>query len=146
MAKEKDKSKKPKKPILKKKESAKKQQTVRERAAAAKVEKPKRRIKKATGTASKQVSKARSFGKKEYHLPLPDNKAGRVLKKRVRILPRFVTEAFKEIRQVTWPDRKNTIRLTIAVLVFAVVISSFVGALDYVFGELFERFIVNENR
>jgi len=120
----------------------KKSLTVRERAAAASEEKPKR-IRKAASKARLPLGKARHLGKTEYHIPLPDNKAGRILKKRVRFVPRFVAESFEEIKQVTWPDRKSTVRLTTAVFIFAVIFASIVGALDYVLGELFKKFFVN---
>lgn len=139
MAEKKDKpsSKESKKPL-----SRKKSLTVRERATASAEAKPKR-IRRAAGKAKLPLGRVKKLGKSEYHIPLPDNKAGRVLRKRIRFIPKFVREAFAEIKLVTWPDTKTTIRLTIAVFIFAVVFASIVGALDYVLGELFERFFIN---
>lgn len=121
--------------------SKKKIQTVRERSAKGTVEKPKR-IRKTAGKVTLPLGAARKIGKKEYHLPLPDNKAGKVLKKRVRIVPKFLSEAFAEVKQVTWPNKKDTIRLTMAVFIFAVIFATIVGLLDYGLGEIFKRLFV----
>lgn len=121
--------------------SNKKTQTVRERSESSPSDKP-RRIRKTARKISLPFGKAKHVGKKEVNLPLPDNKAGRVLKKRVRIVPKFVREAFAEVKLVTWPNRKQTINLTLAVFIFAVVFAALVGALDYVLGELFKKLFV----
>lgn len=117
-------------------------QTVRERSTQA--PKQPRRLKRTASQVKVPLSRVRQAGKTEYHLPLPDNKTGRILKKRVRIIPKFVQEAFVEIRQVTWPGPKTTIRLTMAVFIFAVVFAGIVGLLDYGLGELFKKFFVNQ--
>ncbi len=137
-------AKEPKKRI-RKPGSAKKTQTVRERTETAPKDKP-RRIRKTARKISLPLGKVRHVGKKEVNvpLPLPDNKAGRVLKKKVkfRIVPKFVREAFVEVKLVTWPDRRQTINLTLAVFIFAVVFATLVGGLDYVLGELFKKLFV----
>lgn len=135
-------SKKPEDKDGKKLVAKKKSMTVREKREAANASTKPKRIRKAAGKVRLPVSKAKKISGKEYHLPLPDNKAGRLLKKRVRFVPKFVREAFAEIKLVTWPTPKETVRLTIAVFIFAVVFASIVGALDYVLGELFKKFFV----
>ena len=121
-------------------------QTVRERSAAGPKAEKKRRIRKTASRLKAPLGKARGFGVREYHLPLPDNKAGNFLKKhiRIRLVPKFIVEAFREVRQVTWPNRSETTRLTIAVFVFAVIFASFVGLLDYGLGEVFKKAFVNK--
>jgi preprotein translocase subunit SecE len=89
-----------------------------------------------------RVKKLLDKRKKEYHLPLPDNKTGRVLSKRVRIVPGFLRNAWAEIRQVSWPGRKETARLTVAVFIFSIIFGSFVAALDYGIGKLFKEVIL----
>lgn len=134
--------KEPKKRIrVKKPGSSKKSQTVRERTENKPTEKP-RRIRKTARKLSNPLGKATRVGKKEVNLPMPDNKVGRVMKKRVRFVPKFVREAFAEIKLVTWPDRRTTINLTLAVFIFAVVFATFIGLLDYVLGELFKKLIL----
>lgn len=89
------------------------------------------------------LSRIRTFGKLEYHpLKLPDNKAGKLLNKRVRLVPIFLKNAWAEIRQVTWPGRRETIRLSIAVFIFASVFGLIVAVLDVGLDKLFREFII----
>lgn len=131
-------SKKPKKDL----KPAKKKQTVRERSSAGTPEKP-QRIRKTASKAKAPLKRAKAVGAKEYHLPLPDNKAGKVLKKRVRILPKFFYDALAEVRLVVWPSRKDTLRLTMAVFIFSVIFASFIGGLDYILNIIFKKLFVN---
>ncbi len=136
----------PKRPkvTIKRSVAGKKSQTVRERASSQQAKKPR----KLTTTASKlkqPLSKARDFGKKEYDVvPLPKNKAGRILGKRVRLMPRFIINSFQELKLVTWPTKRETIALTFAVFVFAIIFAGLVGLLDWGFGELFKKFILKK--
>lgn len=123
---------------------ASKKQTVRERSQATTTKS--RRLN--TG-ASKLRSKAKSvskFGKREYHIPLPDNKVGRILKKRVkvRIIPKFFRQSWAEIRQVQWPNRRETRRLTIAVLIFSFIFGVSVSLLDVGLDKLFKEVIIKK--
>lgn len=63
--------------------------------------------------------------------------------RRFHIIPRYFRDSFKELRTVTWPDRKNTTKLTIAVIVFALVFSIIVGIVDYLFGLIFKRIFLH---
>lgn len=121
----------------------KRKQTVRERTQSgdrgAKV-----RIRNTAGKLSSPIKSIRRTGKKEYHLPLPDGRAGTILQKRVRLTPRFMREAWQEIRLVTWPNARETWRLTIAVFVFAVVFAAIVGVLDYGLDKLFREVIIKK--
>ena len=47
----------------------------------------------------------------------------------------FLREVRIELRKVAWPSRSETINYSIIVFVAVVVLTAFVGALDYVFGE-----------
>jgi preprotein translocase subunit SecE len=129
----------------KKPRTLKKNQTVRERAASAQAEKPKRLRNKARNFVG-PLKKVRKHGKKEFHLPLPDNKVGRFLRRRVRFMPKFVREAWAEIRLVTWPNRKDTFRLTMAVFIFAVIFASIVGLLDFGLDKLFKEVLLDVNK
>lgn len=115
----KDEAKKPK--------VAKKQQTVRERTKAA----PKQRGRRIRSTARKASWPIRKLA---------------FLKKPLKFLGRFVPGFFKgawhEIRLVTWPNARQTMQLTLAVFIFAVVFAAIVGALDYVIGEIFKEVII----
>lgn len=47
--------------------------------------------------------------------------------------------AFSEIRKVKWPTRKEAIKLTVAVIVFAVVFAIFTAVIDFGVNKLFEQ-------
>lgn len=118
-------------------------ETVRDRAA--KADKPgnPRRIKQATSAAGDGIKTARTFSSKEYHpIRLPDNKVGRVLNKPRRVMPRFFREAWQELRQVTWPNRSETVKLTTVVLIFAVIFGGIVALTDYGLEKLFREVLL----
>lgn len=59
-----------------------------------------------------------------------------------RITPvQFIRETFDELRKCVWPSREETARLTMVVIVLAIAAGFFLGGLDRVFGELFNRVI-----
>lgn len=132
-------------PEIKKSASAqprlKKQQTVRERTQTGAKS---RRLRSTASKVAGPLGKARQTGKREYHLPLPDNRAGRVLRKRVRIMPAFMRDAWQEIKQVTWPTAKDTMRLTLAVFIFAAVFAAIVGVLDFGLDKLFREVLLKK--
>ncbi|HUP26472.1 MAG TPA: preprotein translocase subunit SecE, partial [Candidatus Limnocylindrales bacterium] len=109
-----DKKEKPKKRLIKKPE------TVREKAAKSDTGSTPRRIKRAGTTALRPIKAIGRTARKEVYLPLPDTKTGRFLNKRRRILPRYFSLAWQEVRQVKWPGRKETAKLTLAVFLFAI--------------------------
>ena len=122
---------------------SKKQQTVRERAQQSNTGPRRVRVRKAAGKISTPFKKIRHHGKKEVHVvPLPDNKVGKVLGKRVRLTPGFVRDAWREIKLVRWPNARETIRLTIAVFIFAVVFAVIVGLIDFGLDKLFREVII----
>ena len=57
-----------------------------------------------------------------------------ITKKRARFA--FFGDVVGELRKVTWPSRRDTVRLTIMVIVVCVVVGLFLGALDLGFAEL----------
>jgi preprotein translocase subunit SecE len=50
---------------------------------------------------------------------------------------RYFRETIGELRKVTWPTRQETMNLTLVVIVVLVVMSAFLGTLDYLFFRLF---------
>lgn len=79
------------------------------------------------------------LGKKEYNpIKMPDNKTGKVLNKRVPLIPKFLRNSWAELKLVTWPSRKDAARLTGAVIVFAVIFAVFIQILDLLFNRLFK--------
>ena len=45
----------------------------------------------------------------------------------------YFSESRAELAKVNWPTRREAAGLTVAVLIFTVVISIFVGGLDFIF-------------
>jgi preprotein translocase SecE subunit len=58
------------------------------------------------------------------------------------LLLRYIRNSWQELRQVTWPDARTTVRLTFAVILFAVFFGGFVAAVDYVLGIGVEKLIL----
>lgn len=125
-----------------KKRVVKKPQTVRERAAKADTTRKPRRIKRAGTTAIRPLKAIARTGRKEIYLPLPDNKAGRFLNKRRRVFPRYFALSVKELRQVKWPGRRETAKLTFAVFMFAIFFALIISLTDYGLDKLFKKLIL----
>lgn len=95
--------------------------------------------------ASKVSSSARTANaklKKEFHIPLPNNKLGRFLSRRGRLMPKFITESWGELKDVTWPSKNETYRLTVAVFVFSIVFGLIVAFLDVGLDKIFKELIL----
>lgn len=125
--------------------TAKKQQTVRERTQTSKTAQPKR-LRRTAGKVRGPFSKAGAFIKRKLSfIKIPNNRFGRILRKIGRILwPTFFREAWREIRLVTWPNARDTIRLTIAVFIFSVIFAAIVGVIDFGLDKLFKEVIVGD--
>lgn len=124
-----------------KKDSARKSPTVRERTAGNDGRKP-RRLRQTAGRIAKPLKTAVHIGRKEYYLPLPDTRLGRFLNKRRSMVPRYFKESWAELRQVTWPTRKETVKLTLAVFVFAFVFGVLIAITDYGLEKIFKRLLL----
>lgn len=64
---------------------------------------------------------------------------GRILSK--VLLINYFRASWREVRQVTWPNRKETTKLTMAVIMFALVFGVFITVVDYGLDKLF-RYII----
>lgn len=121
----------------------KKVQTVREKAERATNASPKpRRLHATARKATRPLRAARNIGRKEYYLPLPQNRIGKFLNKRRSFTPKFFKEAWAEVRQVTWPSRKETWKLTLAVFIFAVTFGLVIAIVDYGLDKLFKSLLL----
>jgi preprotein translocase SecE subunit len=58
------------------------------------------------------------------------------------LVPPYFRSSWRELRQVTWPSRKQTRQLTGAVIVFSVVFGVIVAVFDYGLDRLFKQVIV----
>ncbi len=69
----------------------------------------------------------------------PLRPVGRALK---WLVPRYFINSWREIRQVTWPSRKESWRLTGAVFIFAGVFGALVAGVDKILDEIFKHVIL----
>ena len=53
----------------------------------------------------------------------------------------FMQEVVSELRKSVWPSKEETARLTAVVIVLAVVVGIYLGGLDRIFFQIFNRFI-----
>ncbi len=121
-----------------------KTETVREKAEKARVSTHKpRRVRSAISKVGKPFLIAREKGRREIYLPLPDNRVGRFLNKRRSFVPKYFKEAWAELRQVTWPGRAETWKLTLAVFMFAIIFGLLVAVVDFGLDRLFKQVILN---
>lgn len=60
------------------------------------------------------------------------------------LIPHYFRNSWRELRMVTWPSRRESRRLTSAVLVFAVVFGVLVAAVDYGLDKAFRKVILKQ--
>ncbi len=92
-----------------------------------------RRLKRGAGSLS-------AYGKKR----LPKKRQLRIGKRRIHLTPKFLRNAWAEIRQVQWPNRRETRKLTIAVIIFSIIFGVSIALLDYGLDKLSKEIIVKE--
>ena len=54
---------------------------------------------------------------------------------------RFLRDTFEELRKVVWPTMPELYRYTVVVIATVVVISAFIGLVDFGLGEFTRRFV-----
>jgi preprotein translocase SecE subunit len=122
--------------------------------------KPKRRLIKPVETVREKAVKAstadenkpRRLQKTTRKAAVPFRAVGRGAKKvgglkPFRILglilvPPYFRNSWKELKQVTWPGFRVSLRLTTAVIIFAVVFGVFIAALDFGLEKLFKEVLL----
>lgn len=110
--------------------------TIREKMEAAQVEKPKRKLRVVPSQATKIASPL-----KRVFLPLA--KPLRFLRRILRwLVPSYFINSWREMRLVTWPTRKETRRLTLAVLIFSIVFGALVAVVDKGLDEVFKKLVL----
>jgi preprotein translocase subunit SecE len=117
--------------------------TVRERqeAALAQDKAPKkRRVRSLASKVASPVKKLRLRDRKAVKVIIyPFRLLGRILYK---ITPKYFVNSWRELRQVVWPSRKETWRLTLAVFVFALVFGGMVAIVDRGLDQVFKEVIL----
>lgn len=95
--------------------------------------------KQKTTKSAKDQDKKHGLLKKRVSLP-GKGKLSRSVKtpRWLRAIGRYFTGAWHELREVSWPTRRATWGLTLAVIIFTCAIMILVLALDYGFEQLFK--------
>jgi preprotein translocase SecE subunit len=58
------------------------------------------------------------------------------------LVPTYFRNSWKELRQVTWPGRKESLQLTLAVIIFAIVFGLMIALVDYGLDKLFKEVLL----
>jgi preprotein translocase SecE subunit len=134
-----------------KKRQLKKTETVRQRAERSSNSEPKRRhVKKAAGKISpvfRSIWSGIRFIARPFAFLLvpfrtkPARFVGRILAS--VLLFKFFREAWQELRQVQWPNARETYRMTVAVFVFSLVFGAIVAATDYGLDKVFKKVFID---
>jgi preprotein translocase SecE subunit len=127
-----------------KKTRVRKAPTLREQAELAR---SKAETRKKPGRVRKLGSKASAGLKKTRITRNPVTKIlarlGRLILKILRwIVPNYFVNSWREVRLVTWPSRKETWRLTMAVFIFAIVFGAMVAGVDKVLDIIFKKVVL----
>lgn len=88
--------------------------------------------KKAEKAERKAAKKAAREGKKTFVLFRPFVAIGR-----------YFRDSFREVRQVRWPDRKTTWKMTISVILYVILIAAVIMLLDALFTFMFNKLLTN---
>ena len=88
--------------------------------------------KKAARAEKKAERKAAKQGKKVFILFRPFAAIGR-----------YIKESFQEVRQVRWPDRKSTWKMTLSVVLYVILIATIIMLLDAFFTFVFSKILSN---
>ena len=56
---------------------------------------------------------------------------------------KFLREVREELTKVTWPKREEIVKLTLIVIIIAVIVGAYIGVLDFGFTKLVESLIAN---
>lgn len=54
----------------------------------------------------------------------------------------FLKEVRIEMKKINWPTREQTVRYTLIIIGISAVVAAFLGALDFVFISLLNKFIL----
>jgi len=54
----------------------------------------------------------------------------------------YIAESRAELAKVTWPTRRQAMRLVVALVIFSLVVGAFIGGLDYIFSTILQKLIL----
>ncbi len=58
------------------------------------------------------------------------------------LLPPYFRKSWRELRLVTWPNRRQSLQLTSAVVIFSIIFGVIIAGLDFVLDKLFKQLIL----
>ena len=56
--------------------------------------------------------------------------------------PTYFRNSWKELKQVTWPNRRETWQLTLAVIIFSIIFGVIIAVVDFGLDKLFRQLII----
>jgi len=125
-------------------------ESVREKATKAQDKPVKRRLHRTAATAASKPVRAAGRGVKKAAKPFafavkpfrtrPARFIGRVMTSILFL--RYFRESWKELRNVTWPNRRETLKLTLAVFVFAIGFGLIISVVDFGLDKLFKELLL----
>jgi preprotein translocase subunit SecE len=74
---------------------------------------------------------------KECRVAKADKKIAKVSRKPENRVQRYFRETTGELKKVSWPTRQEATSLTVVVLVVILIMSSFLGILDFIYSRFF---------
>jgi preprotein translocase SecE subunit len=122
--------------------------------------KPKRRVVKKAETVREATQKSGDKKPKKrgilsltlLYIGLPFRPVGRLLfrvgrLKPFRILgrilfPTYFRNSWKELQQVTWPGRRESLQLTLAVIIFSIVFGALIAVVDFGLDKVFKQVLL----
>lgn len=60
------------------------------------------------------------------------------------LIPSYFINSWREVRQVTWPNRRETWRLALAVFIFAIIFGAMIAGVDKVLDLIFKKLILQQ--
>jgi len=54
---------------------------------------------------------------------------------------KFLKEVQSELKKVRWPNKKELVKLTTVVIIVTIIVSIYIGGLDFIFAKLMEILI-----
>ncbi len=100
-------------------------------------------VKQTVRQAASEQDKPRK--QRRFKVPTRTKTAGKDSRiKRIgrRIVPKYFRESWRELKEVTWPDRRQTVKLTFAVIAFATVFGIAIAIVDYGLDKLFREVLL----
>lgn len=105
---------------------------------------------KSAGRSLRQTAEAQAQPKKrrlkapvgKLASPLRKAKQGKAGKVGRFLVPKYFRNSWRELREVTWPDRRQTIKLTFAVIAFASVFGFVIAIVDFALDKIFRQLLL----